>query len=114
MRTRSGRTSASLLLHSKEVSVNYRSNSFVVDAFEFTSRYDDRVAPFWFAKAVDNEKIFIDSRIEDGANRIYGFTLYSDRGRLKGRCGDYVVHLQTGEIGMMSKAMFQTLFRVNR
>ena len=94
--------------------MNYRSNSFVVDAFEFTSRYDDRMAPFWFAKAVNDEKIFIDSRIDDGANHIYGFTLYSKRGRVKGRCGDIVLRAPSGDIGIMSKNVFNELFRQNR
>ena len=94
--------------------MDYRSNSFVVDAFEFTSKYDDREAPYWFAKAVDNEKIFIDSRINDGANYIYGFTMYTDRGRIKGRCGDYVIRFASGEIVAMSKKMFNTLFRINK
>lgn len=94
--------------------MDFRSNSFVVDAFEFTSAYDDRDWPYWFAKAVNDEKIFIDSRINDGANYIYGFTLYTDRGRIKGRCGDYVIHLPSGEITVMSKKLFQTLFRKNR
>lgn len=94
--------------------MEYRSNSFVVDAFEFTRKYDDRVAPFWFSKAVEDTRIYIDSSIHDGASIISGFTLYSKRGRIRGKCGDFVFRVPSGEIMVMSKNTFMALFRKNK
>ena len=94
--------------------MEYRSNSFVVDAFEFTRKYDDRVAPFWFSKAVEDMRIYIDSTLHDGASVISGFTLNSKRGRIKGKCGDFVLRAPSGEIMVMNKKTFTTLFRKNK
>lgn len=94
--------------------MTYRSNSFVVDAFEFTRKYDDRTAPKWFDKAVNDEKVFLNSSIVDGASHIYGFTIYSERGRIKGKCGDFVIRAETGEISVLSGKLFRKLFRPNK
>lgn len=52
------------ILLSKEVTVWFKKKPVAVEVFIF-NKEAEVMAPKWFLKAVQNEKIFIDRRLED-------------------------------------------------
>lgn len=77
--------------------MKYQRKPAIVEAFRFSA--DAEVAaPDWFLKEVQDEKVFIDRCITDGAVRVYGCTLHTRFGRVKAKVGDYIVREVSGEI----------------
>ena len=76
--------------------MKYRKKPLEVDAFLFTEDVEIN-APKWFVNALSRCRADIDMALQDGHCRIYGCTIYSKRGRLKARVGDYIIKGTHGE-----------------
>lgn len=77
--------------------MKYQRKPAVVEAFRFDTD-SEVMAPEWFLKAVQKERIFIDRCIIDGAVRIYGCTIHTKSGRARAKVGDYIIWEPSGEI----------------
>ncbi len=58
------------ILLSKEVTVWFKKKPVAVEVFIF-NKEAEVMAPKWFLKAIQNEKIFIDRRLEDERSVLY-------------------------------------------
>lgn len=86
--------------------MKYRRKPSVVEAFRFTA--DAEIdSPEWFAKAVQDDSVFIDRCITDGTMRVYGCTVYSRTGKLKAKVGDWIVSEVSGEIRPLKEKQFE-------
>ena len=86
--------------------MKYRAKPLVVDAFRFDA--DSEVnAPAWFCDMVNDETIYIDRIIEDGAVRVYGCTISTPAGRIRAKTGDYIVLEDGGSIRCLKPALFR-------
>lgn len=89
--------------------MRYRKKPVVVDAFQLT-RYVDMVAPDWFTKAVNEEKVFIDRSIVDGAARIYGCTVMTHEEQMRAKLGDYIIRGVNGELYPCKSDIFEKTY----
>ena len=77
-----------------------------MDAFRFTQDAEIS-APDWFTEMVQNETIYIDRIIEDGAVRVYGCTIATPAGRMKAKTGDYIILEKSGSVRILKPAQFK-------
>lgn len=70
----------------------------------------DIIAPKWFVKEMNKEKIAIDRAIKDGFEAIYGCTVYFYGGRQRAKLGDFVIKDNTGALSVVRKRDFARLF----
>lgn len=70
--------------------MRYRRKQTEAEAFRLSADVDV-IAPPWFTKAVEEEKIWIDRSLLDGHMHVYGCTIRTAAGKLKAKVGDYVV-----------------------
>lgn len=97
------------ILLSKEATVWFKKKPVAVEVFIF-NKEAEVMAPKWFLKAVQNEKIFIDRRLEDERSVVYGCTIHSQYGKLRAYIGDYILKGPSGEIWPCKKKMFKKLY----
>ena len=89
--------------------MKFKRKPVVVDAFMFTADVDV-VAPRWFQDDVQNDLVFVDRAIRDGAVRVYGCTIYAPQGRMQAKIGDYIVREPSGEISICNAKKFKELY----
>jgi len=89
--------------------MKYKRKPVVVEAFRFTADVD-MIAPKWFQDNVQNDLVFIDRAITDGAVKVYGCTLYASQGRMKAKIGDYIVKEPSGEITICNAKKFKEMY----
>lgn len=89
--------------------MKYKRKPAVVDAFRFDAD-SEIMAPGWFRKEMDKERIFIDRCITDGTVRVYGCTIHTKCGRVMAKVGDYIVREPSGEIKPYKAKEFQKVF----
>lgn len=77
--------------------MKYRKKPVVIDAFRLTDD-PDRIAPAWFAAAVEAEKVWIGRSLVDGHMHVYGCTIETLEGRMHARLGDYIIQGLRGEL----------------
>ena len=97
------------ILLSKGVTVWFKKKPVAVEVFIF-NKDAEVMAPKWFLKAVQNEKIFIDRMLEDERSVVYGCTIHSQYGKLRAYIGDYILKGPSGEIWPCKKKMFKKLY----
>ena len=83
----------------------YRRKPELVEAFQFNSD-SEITAPKWFAEAMDQEQIYIDKNLVDGAIHTYGCSIKSGTVWLKGKIGDYIIRDSAGNIYPCKKRDF--------
>ena len=86
--------------------MKYRTKPSLVDAFQFTPDAE-MFAPEWFMKMAQDETVYIDRIIEDGAVRVYGCTISTPAGRMKAKTGDYIILENTGDVRILKPAQFR-------
>lgn len=64
----------------------FKKKPVAVEVFIF-NKEAEVMAPKWFLKAIQNEKIFIDRRLEDERSVVYGCTIHSQYGKLRAYIG---------------------------
>lgn len=89
--------------------MKYKRKPAIVDAFRFDTD-SEIMAPRWFQKAVERDRIFIDRCINDGAVHIYGCTIHTKSGRAKAKVGDYIVREPSGEIRSYKAKEFKEIY----
>lgn len=87
----------------------FKRKPVVVEVFLF-SKDSEVTAPEWFLKAVQNEQVFIDRKLEDEHSVVYGCTIHSQYGKLRAYTGDYVVREPSGEMWPCRKKDFKKLY----
>ena len=70
--------------------MRYRRKQTEAEAFRLSADVDV-IAPPWFTKAVEEEKVWIDRSLLDGHMHVYGCTIRTAAGKLKAKVGDYIV-----------------------
>lgn len=87
----------------------FRTKPVEIEAYEFSKNYEVE-APAWFTKAVNDEKVFIDRCINDGAVRVYGCTIYHGKRSESIRNGGFVVREKNGKLRLIERKVFCSLF----
>lgn len=88
----------------------FKKKPVAVEAFIF-NKEAEVMAPKWFLKAVQNEKIFIDRRLEDERSVVYGCTIHSQYGKLQAYIGDYILKGPSGEICHVKRKCLRNYMR---
>jgi len=70
----------------------------------------DMIAPAWFIKELEKEKVVIDRAIVDGHETVYGCTVYFYGGRQRGKIGDYIIKDNLGALDVIRGTDFNRLF----
>lgn len=86
--------------------MKYQRKPAVVEAFRFSADVEV-VAPDWFMKEIQKEKVIIDRSLVDGAVRVYGCTLHTRYGRARAIVGDYIIREPSGEIRPCKESHFK-------
>lgn len=80
-----------------------------IEAFVFATDAEI-LAPDWFSAAVNQEQIFIDRNLVDGAVHVYGCSIKSNTGWLRAKLGDYIIKDSRGKIYPCKKSEFCTQY----
>lgn len=81
-----------------------------IEAFVFTADVEV-LAPKWFCTAVDQETIFIDRNLVDGAAHVYGCSIKNNTGWLRAKLGDYIIRDSHGKIYPCKKSEFGAKYK---
>lgn len=77
--------------------MRYRKKPVEIEAFRLTDDAE-MIAPEWFTRAVEDEKVCIDRSLLDGHMHVYGCTIETLEGRMRARLGDYIIQGLRGEL----------------
>ena len=86
--------------------MRYKRKPGKVEAFVFDKDVEI-TGPDWFLEAVDNGKVFLNRRIEDGAAMIYGCTIMTRTTKLRVALGDYVIRDEDGLFNKLPPSIFK-------
>lgn len=89
--------------------MKYRRKPQIVEAVQVTKDID-RIAPNWLTEKVNKGNVTIDRCLKDGAEAIYGCTVYFCGSRQKAKVGDYIVKDEHGILTTVRKKDFSRLY----
>lgn len=89
--------------------MRYRKKPVEVDAFKLTADME-RIAPDWFAKAIAEERIYIDRSMRDGHIDVYGCTVRTQHGKVHAKIGDYIIKGISNELYPCKESVFKKTY----